>query len=79
MTDRTTIHNLACPYCRAPLLTPKGVHPFVQKGGVWVAVYSTQGGSNDVHVTLSVEDPNKLADRFIYSRFVHTCGELQTS
>lgn len=76
MTTRTTFQRFSCPFCRASVLEPGYVLPSVQAPGILMAVYSAIGGSSQVEVTISVEDPNKLADRFLYARFMHTCGEL---
>lgn len=74
MTARTTFQRFACPFCKETVLTPDWVFPSIEPGGVLIAVYSARGGSDQVEVTITIEDPGKLADRFLYARFMHTCG-----
>lgn len=76
MTTRTVFQRFACPFCREAVLEPKHVLPSVEAPGFLMATYGAIGGSSQVEVTITVEDPNKLADRFIYARFMHTCPEL---
>lgn len=72
MANQTIIPHINCPFCRALLMAPKTV-PSVEHPGFFIVTYGAMGGSSQVEVTITREDPNKLADRFIYGRFVHNC------